>query len=123
VAVTTKWREGGGFKIGPGQEEEDVKVFTSEAKKNKTKSLVSIGGWSGSIQFGNLVASVENRERFAKEIKEFIDKYGFDGVDLGELLIFLSHLHLDLHLPSPLYRPFAALLTPCVPCRLGVPQL
>ncbi|GAA5993926.1 hypothetical protein JCM5350_005477 [Sporobolomyces pararoseus] len=82
VAVTTKWKDGGAFKIGPGQAESDIKLFTSAAKKHNTKSLVSIGGWSGSIQFSNLVASTENRERFAKEVKEFIHKYNFDGVDL-----------------------------------------
>ncbi|GAA5905709.1 glycoside hydrolase family 18 protein [Sporobolomyces salmoneus] len=82
VAVTRKFSEGSSFTIGPGQDEADIKVFTSEAKKYGKKSLVSIGGWSGSIQFSNLVATEGNRERFAKDVKEFMNKYGFDGVDL-----------------------------------------
>lgn len=68
---------------------------------------MSIGGWSGSIHFSNLVGSDENRKRFAKEIKAFMDKYEFDGVDLGEYFL-PSKLNVPRRLFSKLTLAFVS---------------
>ncbi|KAJ3345454.1 hypothetical protein HDU83_004080, partial [Entophlyctis luteolus] len=46
------------------------------------KTIASIGGWSGSRTFSTVAASSELTAVFAKSVHEFLDTYGFDGVDL-----------------------------------------
>ncbi|KAF7994541.1 hypothetical protein HCN44_004013 [Aphidius gifuensis] len=53
----------------------------------KTKGIkvsIAIGGWNDSAgdKYSKLVNSLSSRSRFIKNIIEFIDKYGFDGLDL-----------------------------------------
>jgi chitinase len=45
------------------------------------KTLVSMGGGSGSAEFPKLASSDAARRTFAKEAREFCDRYEFDGVD------------------------------------------
>ena len=87
LTITNK---NGTFSIGPGQFEKDIKTFTKAAKKNKVKSLFSIGGWDGSQYISDMVATDKNRKKFAKEIKAFMKKYSFDGVDLGSSITRFS---------------------------------
>lgn len=51
------------------------------AHKNNTKILFSVGG-SGNYEGFSSAIEFENRGRFIDTIVEFIQKYGFDGVDL-----------------------------------------
>lgn len=46
------------------------------------KTLISIGGWTLSSQFSVTASTEGYRRKFAKSIAAFIQKYGFDGVDL-----------------------------------------
>lgn len=45
------------------------------------KTLVSLGGGSGSAEFLRLAARDASRETFASEARALCDRYGFDGVD------------------------------------------
>lgn len=55
-----------------------------EYKKNGIKVTVAIGGWNDSAgdKYSRLVRSAAARARFIKHVIEFIEKYGFDGLDL-----------------------------------------
>ena len=45
------------------------------------RTLISIGGGSGSAEFPALAASPDARANFARHVKDFVDKWNFDGVD------------------------------------------
>ncbi|GAA5952155.1 hypothetical protein JCM8115_003518 [Rhodotorula mucilaginosa] len=78
VTVTTQT----GFSLPPDQPESDVQAFVTEAKAHGVRPVFSVGGWSGSIYFSDLVATAAERITFARQLKAFMDKYGFVGVDL-----------------------------------------
>ena len=80
VTVTTQT----GFSLPPDQPESDVQAFVTEAKAHGVRPVFSVGGWSGSIYFSDLVATAAERITFARQLKAFMDKYGFVGVDLGQ---------------------------------------
>ncbi|ORY44142.1 glycoside hydrolase [Rhizoclosmatium globosum] len=46
------------------------------------KTIVSIGGWSGSRGFSAIAASASITQTFVKNVHAFLDSEGFDGVDL-----------------------------------------
>ncbi|MFZ5986512.1 MAG: glycosyl hydrolase family 18 protein [Bacillota bacterium] len=46
------------------------------------KTLVSVGGWTGTTGFYTMAETPTGRETFANSCVEFIRKYGFDGVDI-----------------------------------------
>ena len=46
------------------------------------KTLISVGGWTWSTHFYEAAATPANRKAFAESVREFLVKYGFDGVDL-----------------------------------------
>ena len=82
------------------------------------KALVSIGGGSGSKEFPALAAHETSRARFARACREFVDRYGLDGVDLDwehpennvdghNFIILLEALRQEL--PAPRYEISAAL--------------
>lgn len=43
---------------------------------------LSIGGWTGSRYFSDLVANATGRARYAQSIASYLTKYGFDGADI-----------------------------------------
>ncbi|CAO3665018.1 unnamed protein product [Rhizopus stolonifer] len=47
-----------------------------------TKVVVSVGGWSGSIQFSTMAASSSNRQAWIQWNVDFINQYNTDGVDI-----------------------------------------
>ncbi|KAI1477328.1 glycoside hydrolase family 18 protein [Daldinia eschscholtzii] len=51
-------------------------------QKPNLKTLVSIGGGSGSAEFPAMAASSTHRATFARSCKEFVERYQFDGVDI-----------------------------------------
>ncbi|WP_408009957.1 glycoside hydrolase family 18 protein [Pseudalkalibacillus sp. A8] len=46
------------------------------------KTLVSVGGWTWSENFSDVALTEQSRTIFAKSVLGFVQKYGFDGVDL-----------------------------------------
>uniref|UniRef100_A0A1B0DNH2 Uncharacterized protein n=1 Tax=Phlebotomus papatasi TaxID=29031 RepID=A0A1B0DNH2_PHLPP len=53
-------------------------------KKKGVKVTMAIGGWNDSAgdKYSRLVLSPSARSRFVQHVREFIEKYGFDGLDL-----------------------------------------
>lgn len=53
-------------------------------RKKGVKVTVAIGGWNDSAgdKYARLVRSAAARERFIRHVMDFIEKYGFDGLDL-----------------------------------------
>ncbi|BGP47143.1 hypothetical protein JCM10450v2_002995 [Rhodotorula kratochvilovae] len=78
VTVTTAT----GFAVPEDQPTSDISAFVRQAKKNGAKSLFSVGGWSGSQYFSDLVSTPAKQAAFATQLTMFMTKYGFDGVDL-----------------------------------------
>ncbi|GAA5929978.1 hypothetical protein JCM10213_002835 [Rhodosporidiobolus nylandii] len=78
VTITTA----SGFQVPADQSTSDIQQFVSLAKAAGSKPVFSIGGWSGSLHFSNLVNSDAARTKLANDIKAFMDQYGFSGVDL-----------------------------------------
>ncbi len=72
----------------PGDtENQAIKGNFNQLKKLKEqnphlKTLVSVGGWTWSENFSDVALTEESRTNFAKSVLEFVQKYGFDGVDL-----------------------------------------
>lgn len=46
------------------------------------RTLISVGGWTWSGRFSDVAVTSASRSKFAQSCVEFIEKYGFDGVDL-----------------------------------------
>ena len=44
--------------------------------------LIAVGGWFDSARFSDVAATAPARSKFAKSVRAFVVKYGFDGVDL-----------------------------------------
>lgn len=55
-----------------------------EAKNNGVKVTLAIGGWNDSAgdKYSRLVRSAAARARFIEHVVGFLEKYGFDGLDL-----------------------------------------
>jgi len=58
--------------------------FNALKQKNpELRTLLAIGGWNaGSIPFSNLVADPVKRRNFAVHAADFLEEWGFDGLDL-----------------------------------------
>jgi len=52
------------------------------ARNPNIKVCISIGGWTHCGAFSDVCATPEAREKFAQSVVEFLDRFGFDGVDL-----------------------------------------
>ena len=46
------------------------------------RTLISVGGWGGSAGFSDAATTEASRQRFARSCVDFIDRYGFDGIDI-----------------------------------------
>ncbi len=44
--------------------------------------LISVGGWTWSARFSDVAATEESRQIFATSCADFMEQYGFDGIDL-----------------------------------------
>lgn len=55
-----------------------------EYKKKGIKVTVAIGGWNDSAgdKYGRLLLNTAARAKFVNHVIEFIEKWGFDGLDL-----------------------------------------
>ncbi|CAL1270702.1 unnamed protein product [Larinioides sclopetarius] len=58
--------------------------FTGLKKKNPNlKTLLAIGGWNeGSTKYSRMAKNASSRKTFIDSCVEFLQKYGFDGLDL-----------------------------------------
>jgi len=48
----------------------------------KLRVLIAVGGWFDSGRFSDVAATADARAKFAVSVRNFVVKYGFDGVDL-----------------------------------------
>lgn len=64
----------------------DNKFYTkvSDLKNKGVKVTLALGGWNDSLgdKYSRLVRSPEARARFVTQAVEFVEKYGFQGLDL-----------------------------------------
>ncbi|CAF1332106.1 unnamed protein product [Adineta ricciae] len=51
-------------------------------KYTHIRTLISVGGWTWSGKFSDVALTTASRSKFARSCVEFVQKYGFDGVDL-----------------------------------------
>ena len=53
-------------------------------KNPKLKVMLALGGWNDSAgeKYSKMVSTAANRARFIRHALEFVEKYGFDGLDL-----------------------------------------
>ena len=63
------------------------------------KTLISVGGWTWSHYFSDVALTPQSRSIFAASCVEFIQEYGFDGVDLD------WEYPVSGGLPTNIYRP------------------
>ncbi|KAI9199857.1 glycoside hydrolase superfamily [Polychytrium aggregatum] len=54
----------------------------ARSANSNLRAVVSIGGWSGSVNFSKVAASSTARAAFVKNVHTFLDEYQFDGVDI-----------------------------------------
>ncbi|KAG6830483.1 hypothetical protein H0H92_000490 [Tricholoma furcatifolium] len=57
-----------------------IPQFVSLAKQNGVNALISVGGWSGSEYFSDLVAPAK-RSQFVTVCKNLVTQYNLDGLD------------------------------------------
>ncbi|KAI9328733.1 glycosyl hydrolases family 18-domain-containing protein [Obelidium mucronatum] len=55
---------------------------TVRAKYPNLRTLISIGGWSGSISFSTIAKSDSATDAFVKNVQKYLNDNGFDGVDI-----------------------------------------
>ncbi|KAI9353773.1 glycoside hydrolase superfamily [Obelidium mucronatum] len=55
---------------------------TARVKYPNLRTVISVGGWSGSVHFSNIAKSATATANFVKNIKKYLSDNGFDGLDL-----------------------------------------
>ncbi len=53
-----------------------------KARYPHIQTLISVGGWTWSTYFSDVALTEESRALFAASCVEFVEQYGFDGVDI-----------------------------------------
>ncbi|MDB5047622.1 MAG: chitinase [Fibrobacteres bacterium] len=72
----------GGVKMDMGLTDASCKGFVAEAHKNNVKALICLGGAGTGGNFQAASANATIRATFIKNIIDFMQKYGYDGVDM-----------------------------------------
>lgn len=78
VTVTTA----DGFELPEGQSVDQLGEFVQHTKGRGARPVFSVGGWSGSAHFSNLVKTEAGRRAFAKSLDGFMNEHEFVGIDL-----------------------------------------
>ncbi|KAJ3007660.1 UNVERIFIED_CONTAM: hypothetical protein HDU68_003412, partial [Siphonaria sp. JEL0065] len=55
---------------------------TARVKYPNLRTVISVGGWSGSVHFSNIAKSPTATANFVKNIHKYIKDNGFDGIDI-----------------------------------------
>ncbi|MFZ4522698.1 MAG: glycoside hydrolase family 18 protein [Bacteroidales bacterium] len=58
------------------------RLVAQKQKHPQLKVLISLGGWSGCATCSPVFAVDSNRRIFARSVRDFIVRYGLDGIDL-----------------------------------------
>lgn len=72
----------------PGDSKRDVyrgnfkQLQKLKKKHSHLKTLIAIGGWTCSDGFSDMALTETSRKKFALSVAKFVEKYGFDGVDI-----------------------------------------
>lgn len=61
--------------------ESALKDFLEQAKAKNAKTMISVGGWSGSRFFSSSVATADNRAAFANALLNFTNAHNMSGID------------------------------------------
>lgn len=58
--------------------------FNNLKKKNPNlKTIIAIGGWNeGSTKYSEMASTAEGRQKFVQSVVEFLQRHGFDGLDM-----------------------------------------
>jgi GH18 family chitinase len=72
----------GTVKMDMGLSDQSVKAFVAEAHKNNVKAIICVGGAGTGGNFQAASANATVRATFIKNIIDFMQKYGYDGVDM-----------------------------------------
>ncbi|ORZ19586.1 glycoside hydrolase superfamily [Absidia repens] len=59
-----------------------LKTIVSQAHKNNKTISLSVGGWTGSLHFSDLVQTSASRESFATILTKAVSDYNLDGIDI-----------------------------------------
>jgi GH18 family chitinase len=78
-------REDGGLE--PLEKPDQLRELVEQAHRDGAKVLIALGGWSYQGQplypvFESAVASDEKRAELVKNVRDFVDEHGLDGVEL-----------------------------------------
>ncbi|CAN8029345.1 unnamed protein product, partial [Ixodes persulcatus] len=67
------------FGLGMYRKFNDLKL-----QNRDLKTIIAVGGWNeGSEKYSNMSSTAEGRKRFVESVLEFLDRHGFDGLDLN----------------------------------------
>ncbi|WP_110291289.1 glycoside hydrolase family 18 protein [Lachnotalea glycerini] len=67
----------------PDIDQNNIKLLNSLKNSNPDlKTLISVGGWNWSDKFSDAALTDASRTAFANSCVDFINKYGFDGIDI-----------------------------------------
>ncbi|EJD43361.1 glycoside hydrolase [Auricularia subglabra TFB-10046 SS5] len=70
------------YELDFGGNEDLIKPVIERAHRANVTVSLSIGGWTGSRYFSDLVANASGRAQYARSIAGYLQKYGFDGADI-----------------------------------------
>ncbi|KAG0430926.1 hypothetical protein HPB47_022255, partial [Ixodes persulcatus] len=73
--------------VDPNQDTKDNGMYRQfnalKRTKRDLKTLISVGGWKeGSQRFSGIASSQRGRRTFADSVESFLDRHGFDGIDI-----------------------------------------
>lgn len=75
--------QGNKISIKNAEDEDRLKRFVAlKAKHPKLKVLISFGGWGGCETCSDVFASENGRKEFAVSVKDLLEKYNADGIDI-----------------------------------------
>lgn len=75
--------EGNEISFSVPEDKSSLRYLTSLKEQNPDlEVLISLGGWGGCETCSEVFSSVEGREEFAKSVRDILEEYNADGIDL-----------------------------------------